>query len=801
MPLTGEATPLLARDSKGDRSNNRRSWRFAALTTSAVAIVLATVLLSTTSSPISSVLGLGRASLGQNATNVTMSSTDNVRRLISNYTVEHDAVIAETRRVKDAIDALRVKRAEIVGMTAVDNLPLPAIDLTGHGETPLISSFWSTRQTPSLGQTDGTTTNKMTQIMTLINGFALHHDKIISNTRTLDGKLHKLRGQRDAIIGMEVDDPPLPTINMTGIVAAIAEPISEAMLGQPESPAGTQIMRMVAEYAKKHEMVIAETKMVARRIEGLRWKRGQVIARTVGATAIPVVDYTGGMNHTRAVVASATAWGKNMASLGQGEVESTDSIKKLISEYMEEHDDVIAHTRKVYEDIEILRSMRKELVAVTVDDPPLPVIDMTGHYEAASLGQAMNCDCPNYPPGVNKNCACPDEGHGLTEIMRLLHEYTEAHDDVIKETVKLSRHLNGLRSQRDNIIKMTVDDPPLPTIRMAGSKADDEKENVMLGQEEDGAYLNTTEITSLVAEYTALHDKVIADTKAVAKRIAALRWRRGEIIHETVGTNPVPVIDWRGGGDQVTAVAYASSTVDDNAPPRENSGVEFLSGAVEEDSTSSESLADSDNSTTVDEFNSKNSMNRDDNSMTVDDSTSSESLADSDNSKNSTAVDDSTSSESLADSDNSKNSTAVDDSTSSESLADSDNSKSVDEFNPDNSMNTNNSTNMDKSDKSAAVEEKLTTSHDPSVLPANFTDFLRERGIVNGTEFIVKCGIPSDVVEYLKDNDSSTLDKYAKERYDVDNISQLLEEVSAECLRGTKVPMSAGVESNSVPET
>ena len=63
----------------------------------------------------------------------------------------------------------------------------------------------------------------MTQIMTLINGFALHHDKIISNTRTLDGKLHKLRGQRDAIIGMEVDDPPLPTINMTGIVAAIAE--------------------------------------------------------------------------------------------------------------------------------------------------------------------------------------------------------------------------------------------------------------------------------------------------------------------------------------------------------------------------------------------------------------------------------------------------------------------------------------------------------------------------------------------------------------------------------------------------
>ena len=49
---------------------------------------------------------------------------------------------------------------------------------------------------------------------------------------------------------MEVDDPPLPTINMTGIVAAIAEPISEAMLGQPESPAGTQIMRMVAGNSK-----------------------------------------------------------------------------------------------------------------------------------------------------------------------------------------------------------------------------------------------------------------------------------------------------------------------------------------------------------------------------------------------------------------------------------------------------------------------------------------------------------------------------------------------------------------------
>ena len=764
MPLTGEATPLLARDSKGDRSNNRRSWRFAALTTSAVAIVLATVLLSTSSSPVSSVLGLGRASLGQNATNVTMSSTDNVRTLISNYGVEHDAVIAETRRVKDAIDALRVKRAEIVGMTAVDNLPLPAIDLTGHGETP------------SLGQSYGTTTNRMTTIMTLINGFTSHHDKVLSNTRTLDGKLKKLRSERDAIIDMEVDDPPLPTINMTGVVAAID---SEAALGRPASPAGTRITRMVAEYAEKHEMVIAETKMVAKRIEGLRLKRGRVIQRTVGATAIPVVDYTGGANHTNAVAEAKSIQSRSLtASLG--EVESTDSIRKLIFEYGVEHDDVIRATRKVYGDIANLRSMRKELVAVTVDDPPLPVIDMTGHYEAASLGQAMNCDCPNYPPGVNKNCACPDEGHGLTEIMRLLHEYTEAHDDVIKETVKLSRHLNGLRSQRDNIIKMTVDDPPLPTIRMAGSKADDEKENVMLGQEEDGAYLNTTEITSLVAEYTALHDKVIADTKAVAKRIAALRWRRGEIIHETVGTNPVPVIDWRGGGDQVTAVAYASSTVDDNAPPRENSGVEFLSGAVEEDSTSSESLADSDNSTTVDEFNSKNSMNRDDNSMTVDDSTSSESLADSDNSKNSTAVDDSTSSESLADSDN---------------------SKSVDEFNPDNSMNTNNSTNMDKSDKSAAVEEKLTTSHDPSVLPANFTDFLRERGIVNGTEFIVKCGIPSDVVEYLKDNDSSTLDKYAKERYDVDNISQLLEEVSAECLRGTKVPMSAGVESNSVPET
>jgi uncharacterized coiled-coil DUF342 family protein len=588
MPLIGEAMPLLAHESKGSRSNNRRSWRFAALTTSAVAIVLATVLLSTTSSPISSVLGLGRASLGQNATNVTMSSTDNVRRLISNYTVEHDAVIAETRRVKDAIDALRVKRAEIVGMTAVDNLPLPAIDLTGHGETPLISSFWSTRQTPSLGQTDGTTTNKMTQIMTLINGFALHHDKIISNTRTLDGKLHKLRGQRDAIIGMEVDDPPLPTINMTGIVAAIAEPISEAMLGQPESPAGTQIMRMVAEYAKKHEMVIAETKMVARRIEGLRWKRGQVIARTVGATAIPVVDYTGGMNHTRAVVASATAWGKNMASLGQGEVESTDSIKKLISEYMEEHDDVIAHTRKVYEDIEILRSMRKELVAVTVDDPPLPVIDMTGHYEAASLGQAMNCDCPNYPPGVNKNCACPDEGHGLTVIMSLLEEYTKAHDDVIKETVELSRQLDGLRSQRDNIINQSVDNPPLPTIRMVGSKADDEKENAMLGEEELEEFRNsapTTEITRLIASYTELHDKVIAETKVLASRIAALRWKRGLIIHETVGTNPVPAIDWTGGKDQVTALAYVSGTVDDYAPSYVNSGVEFLNHSMNMESS------------------------------------------------------------------------------------------------------------------------------------------------------------------------------------------------------------------------
>ena len=360
------------------------------------------------------------------------------------------------------------------------------------------------------------------------------------------------------------------------------------MLGQPESPAGTQIMRMVAEYAKKHEMVIAETKMVARRIEGLRWKRGQVIARTVGATAIPVVDYTGGMNHTRAVVASATAWGKNMASLGQGEVESTDSIKKLISEYMEEHDDVIAHTRKVYEDIEILRSMRKELVAVTVDDPPLPVIDMTGHYEAASLGQAMNCDCPNYPPGVNKNCACPDEGHGLTVIMSLLEEYTKAHDDVIKETVELSRQLDGLRSQRDNIINQSVDNPPLPTIRMVGSKADDEKENAMLGEEELEEFRNsapTTEITRLIASYTELHDKVIAETKVLASRIAALRWKRGLIIHETVGTNPVPAIDWTGGKDQVTALAYVSGTVDDYAPSYVNSGVEFLNHSMNMESS------------------------------------------------------------------------------------------------------------------------------------------------------------------------------------------------------------------------
>ena len=213
--------------------------------------------------------------------------------------------------------------------------------------------------------------------------------------------------------------------------------------------------------------------------------------------------------------------------------------------------------------------MRKELVAVTVDDPPLPVIDMTGHYEAASLGQAMNCDCPNYPPGVNKNCACPDEGHGLTVIMSLLEEYTKAHDDVIKETVELSRQLDGLRSQRDNIINQSVDNPPLPTIRMVGSKADDEKDNAMLGEEELEEFRNsapTTEITRLIASYTELHDKVIAETKVLASRIAALRWKRGLIIHETVGTNPVPAIDWTGGKDQVTALAYVSGTVDDYAP-------------------------------------------------------------------------------------------------------------------------------------------------------------------------------------------------------------------------------------------
>ena len=167
-------------------------------------------------------------------------------------------------------------------------------------------------------------------------------------------------------------------------------------------------MRMVAEYAKKHEMVIAGDQ------DGGEEDRGPPLEARSGHCEDRRChrDSRRGLHRRHEPHARRCRLGNSLGKKygfrsAKGEVESTDSIKKLISEYMEEHDDVIAHTRKVYEDIEILRSMRKELVAVDRGRPPAP---SDRHDRSLRGGQPRPSDelrLPELPPRGEQELRVP----------------------------------------------------------------------------------------------------------------------------------------------------------------------------------------------------------------------------------------------------------------------------------------------------------------------------------------------------------------------------------------------------------
>jgi hypothetical protein len=114
--------------------------------------------------------------------------------------------------------------------------------------------------------------------------------------------------------------------------------------------------------------------------------------------------------------------------------------------------------------------------------------------------------------------------------MQKIAEYSAKHDAVYasadalkKEAQKVHRDLEDLTRDRDALIAMTVDDPPLPSINMGTLSVD----NVTAGATSslgDAAAATSTHAVDLVVEFEKAHDKVVEDTTDLKRRSTRFAW-------------------------------------------------------------------------------------------------------------------------------------------------------------------------------------------------------------------------------------------------------------------------------------
>ena len=221
-----------------------------------------------------------------------------------------------------------------------------------------------------------------------------------------------------------------------------------------------------------------------------------------------------------------------------GEQSSTfegTAIMQKITEYSAEHDEVFARNQALTtEAIEVrtklanLREKREALIAITVDDPPLPVIDMS----------ALSVD--NVTVGENATSGLGDAAASTsTDAVDLVAEFQKAHDKVIADTTELQKEIDYLRVKRGEIVDLMVGHTPVPVVDCGSDASAAAARGAALGET---PATNSTLIMEYVADYQTKHDEVIEKTKVVKEEIAHVNAIRDKIIK----LNPAITIDVTG---------------------------------------------------------------------------------------------------------------------------------------------------------------------------------------------------------------------------------------------------------------
>jgi hypothetical protein len=221
-----------------------------------------------------------------------------------------------------------------------------------------------------------------------------------------------------------------------------------------------------------------------------------------------------------------------------GEQSSTfegTTIMQKIAEYSAEHDKVFARNqaltteaREVRMELANLREKREALINMTVDDPPLPVIDMS----------ALSVD--NVTVGENATSGLGDAAASTsTDAVDLVAEFQKAHDKVIADTTELQKEIDYLRVKRGEIVDLMVGHTPVPVVDCGSDASAAAARGAALGET---PATNSTLIMEYVADYQTKHDEVIEKTKVVKEEIAHVNAIRDKIIK----LNPAITIDVTG---------------------------------------------------------------------------------------------------------------------------------------------------------------------------------------------------------------------------------------------------------------